>query len=91
MSNETYNGWKNYETWCVNLWIDNDDGLNLYLAEIIQDESASLYDKSESLKEIVNDINPLLDGASMFTDLLNGALSMVDWREIIENHVDDYE
>ena len=21
-----YNGWTNYETWCVNLWLDNDRG-----------------------------------------------------------------
>lgn len=25
-----YNGWKNYETWCVNLWIDNDEGVQRY-------------------------------------------------------------
>ena len=24
----TYNGWKNYETWNVVLWLDNDEGLH---------------------------------------------------------------
>jgi hypothetical protein len=23
---KTYNGWTNYETWCVSLWIDNEEG-----------------------------------------------------------------
>ena len=27
MSNKEYNGWKNYQTWNVALWIDNDEGL----------------------------------------------------------------
>ena len=28
METETYNGWTNYETWAVALWIDNDHGLH---------------------------------------------------------------
>jgi hypothetical protein len=26
-SEQGYNGWSNYETWCVNLWLSNDEGL----------------------------------------------------------------
>lgn len=28
MKNETYNGFKNYETWNIALWLANDEGLN---------------------------------------------------------------
>lgn len=27
MSENTYNGWRNYETWNVALWLGNDEGL----------------------------------------------------------------
>lgn len=32
-----YNGWANYETWCVNLWLDNDSGTVDMVREWIDD------------------------------------------------------
>jgi len=26
MTTKTYNNWTNYETWCVNLWLTNEEG-----------------------------------------------------------------
>ena len=31
-----YNGWSNYGTWVVKLWIDNDQGLSNYVQELAQ-------------------------------------------------------
>jgi hypothetical protein len=30
-----YNGWANYETWCMALWIDNDEGSYNYARELV--------------------------------------------------------
>ena len=33
MADQEYNGWKNYETWCVNLWLTNEEGSDRYWRE----------------------------------------------------------
>ena len=40
---QKYNGWTNYETWNVKLWMDNDQGSQEYWAEQAQDA----YDNTE--------------------------------------------
>ncbi len=32
---ENYNGWTNYPTWAVNLWLSNDQGLNDSTLEVV--------------------------------------------------------
>lgn len=39
MTNTTFNGWKNYETWNVALWINNDENDNdLAMASVDYDQ-----------------------------------------------------
>ena len=76
-----YNGWTNYETWCVNLWFENDEGLYrdlLYLAQ----EADNVYDLSQDIKAMVEEWTPEVTG--LFADLINAALSEVDWQEIAQ-------
>ena len=50
MEEKRYNGWTNYETWAVNLWIDNDQGSYTYWRE----QACSHYDNvadSETVRE----------------------------------------
>jgi hypothetical protein len=103
----SYNGWKNYETWCVNLWLSNDEGTYNHcrsLAAECRDEApvdqrvkdgiwpeadATKFLLSDCLKEFVEEQNPLNGQATMFSDLLNAALSEVDWHEVAEAFLEE--
>jgi hypothetical protein len=103
-NDKKYNGWNNYETWNVALWIDNDQGSYSQRQEMAQDawdnaeadknftrEERATLDLSDALKSWIEEMNPIGDQASMFTDLLNAALGEVDWHEIAENFLTDVE
>lgn len=82
---ETYQGWKNYPTWAVNLWLTNDEGIYSEMqhitAEFDEDEKSEF---AEAIKNYVcEDLCPDL-GASFAQDLLGYALEQVDWYEIAE-------
>jgi hypothetical protein len=82
-NDNTYNGWKNYETWNVNLWIQNDEGLYGF----VRDGLESILDSCDNdwenvshtdLKELVRDAfgsNKTPDGVSLFSN-------EIDWDEI---------
>jgi len=96
----TYNGWKNYQTWGVKLWLDNDEGSQEMQREALAQakmeklheywnrEQTTRYTLADILKDTVQDMMPDL-GASMFADLLGSALDLVDWNEIAENIMSD--
>ena len=79
-----YNGWTNYETWLVSLWIDNDEALQTTVKNLCKQKFQYNFKKDEALKGIVEEYI-FLDEASLRTDLIKSALSEVNWTEIINS------
>lgn len=84
----SYNGYKNYQTWAVALWLDNDERTSELISDIIK-RARSDYDAADQLRDLIEEMNPLADQASMFTDILSSALSNVNYIEIIESHKEE--
>jgi hypothetical protein len=79
----SYNGWTNYETWLVNLWLTNDQGSYNAVLGVVQDAAPD--QAPEALKDWVETVvlgDILEEGHGLAHDLLTSALSEVDWFEI---------
>lgn len=103
MNHQEYNGWTNYETWVVNLWIDNEEGTHDYWLEIAEDiynneaEEQKHFTKiedaacilAERLKNDHEENLPEMEG--VYGDLIGAALSEVNWPEIAEHLLENVE
>jgi len=98
-----YNGYTNYETWAVSLWISNDQALQAAFNERAEDNlrRARMYPVdylsisadariglADEVKAWAEDAAPDL-GASLWADLLGAALGEVDWADIADNMLSD--
>ena len=109
MDSKKYNGWSNYETWAVKLWMDNEQSSYHYWQEATQEAWNEAKNKhpnqfmnrhdnarlilSERLKDEHDNQSghPVFAAAdgSVYADLLNAALSEVDWHEIADSLLED--
>lgn len=93
MNNKSYNGWTNYETWNVKLWMDNDGSLDFWneqVGEAIRKHGEDAeYNLGEQLKDYHQDNMPEVSGT--YADLLQASLSEVNWCEIAEALIRDYK
>lgn len=94
MSDETYEGWTNRETWAVALWINNEQGLQEQTLDTLRDyfRDIGTEDKDSRAGEIVQEIIDELfdpdtyDGkvpagvVTMMRDI--GSLWRVNWDEL---------
>ena len=85
---EGYNGWKNYETWAVNVWMTNTPGDEEWLIEKAE-YATSISELAHSLEDGMGEIMPEL-GSTLWADLLGAAFSEVDWYELAEHYWSDY-
>jgi dTDP-4-dehydrorhamnose reductase len=86
MNEKEYNGYTNYETWLVNLWIDNDEGFSEMVRDMTR-SNRSNHELADTIKEFVEENAPETTG--LYADLMNAALCEVSWYEIAENHLEE--
>ena len=93
--NETYNGWTNYETWCLNIWIDNDQYLNERKAELVREvtlhyDDKQVYELSLLLESMVEELKDNALEVGLLSDLLGGAIGKINFYELAEHYINDF-
>jgi hypothetical protein len=86
---ETYEGWSNYETWNVKLWIDNDQGsASFWDAAAISAMKKSINDRKDATHKLAAQLreshfdNIPKEVQGCYRDILTGNLQAVNWYEI---------
>ncbi len=82
MNDETCNGWTNWETWNINLWLCNEEGMYNETLEICDKElnpHEYEFKRADQLQEYVD----YLMDENIITDKVS--LHRVNWKEIIES------
>ena len=81
-----YNGWTNRETWVVNLWWEG-----CPIEEIEADTKEEAQDAlAEQLESLFDELYPTPENG-LLADLMGGAVSRIDWRELAEHWIDDIQ
>ncbi len=96
MTDETYNGWTNFESWACGLHLSNDQGLYNLCTEIVEEADAEWPDSpwmaAERIKDFVEEfLEPVFHAPeeahelarSMASDV--GSLHRVDWAEVAQS------
>jgi len=81
-----YCGWSNYETWIVNLWLNNEECYYHELQDIFRDYEGQ--DRAEELEQTCRFLVERHDDTGLRSDLITAVLIRVNWQEIIDNNLE---
>lgn len=89
MPDETYNGWNNYPTWCINLWLQNDKALYEMALKAVESHATDAHERGTALHSIIDEpiwsLHPRLqEEPSFIADLFGWAMQHINWWEIAE-------
>jgi hypothetical protein len=90
-----YNGWKNYETWNLKLWLDNDQDTYHYWQHAAReafgmgDVEKAKRTLAEQLETHITEDAPQLTG--FYSDILNASIREVAYWEIAESMLEDLQ
>lgn len=92
-----HNGWTNYETWLVALWLDNEQYYQERCNEMALEERDA-YNLGKQIEEMLDADHPFhgdnaskenqMYAASFWSDLINSAMRDVNYFEIAEHYID---
>jgi hypothetical protein len=101
MTNDRYNGYRNYETWCIALWIANEESTyrmwRRRAMDLVRDEGegdeSDEDQRSDTTRNLADEIKTWVEAGTpevsgFYADLLNAAIGEVDWLEVAEEQID---
>jgi hypothetical protein len=97
MTDTTYNGWTNRQTWLVNLWLDEAPYMTESISNICLGFMGSWEEKSDIDWRLGDEIKNLVEewvfenqiDNGLATDLLTDAMGLVNFREIAGHYYDE--
>ncbi len=77
-----YNGWKNKETWLVNLWLGD---------MFTEDQESGFEITADYIQQLVGDMvcESMASPNGFVADLLRCALCEIDFDELADHYIDD--